>query len=97
MFKCSHGKNMNKHTHTKKMSYYTQPLHTLTIEIIVDELKASAIDGNHRINTFFTMEMVIYRYIEIIGELLLPPIFYITYMMIKNIIQVNQYIYIYNN
>ena len=66
---------MNKHTHTKKMSYYTQPLYTLTIEIIVDELKASAIDGNHRINTFFTMEMVIYRYIEIIGELLLPPNF----------------------
>ena len=39
--------------------------------------------------------MVIYRYTEIIGEFSLPPIFHITYTIIKNIIQVNQLIHIY--
>ena len=41
--------------------------------------------------------MVIYRYIEIIGELLLTQIFGITYMIMKNIIHVNQLIYIYKS
>ena len=41
--------------------------------------------------------MVIYRYIEIIGELLLTQIFGITYMTMKNIIHVNQLIYIYKS
>ena len=45
----------------------------------------------------FTMVMVIYPYSERIKECLLLNFFYITYIIMKNIIQVNQWIYIYNN
>ena len=38
--------------------------------------------------------MLIYCYVERIGEFLLPPIFCITDMIMKNIIQVNHLIYI---
>ena len=50
--------------------------------------------GNYPV---FTMVMVIFRYDKIIGELLLPPIFHKTYTIIKNIIQVNQLIFIYDH
>ena len=41
----------------------------------------------------FTVVIIIFHYIDRIEELLLPPIFCITYTIIKNIIQVNQVIY----
>ena len=37
----------------------------------------------------FTVVMGIYHYVERIGEFLLPQIFGITYIIMKNIIQVN--------
>ena len=42
------------------------------------------------------MVLVIYRYVDRIGEFLLAPIFHIIYTIIKNI-QVNQLIYMYDN
>ena len=48
--------------------------------------------GNYPI---FTMVMVIYHYVVIIGEFSLHPIFHMTYMIIKNIIKMNQLLYIY--
>ena len=45
----------------------------------------------------FTVAMVIYRYVDRIREFPLPPIFCITYTIMKNIIQMNQLIYIYNH
>ena len=44
---------------------------------------------------FFIVGMIIYRYVDRIGELSLPPIF-ITYIIMRNIIHVNQLIYTYN-
>ena len=41
------------------------------------------------------MLMVIYHFVERVGELSLPPIFHTTHMIMKNNIQVNQSIYIY--
>ena len=41
--------------------------------------------------------MVIYHYVERIWRILVTTIFYITYMIIIFIIQVNQLIYIYNH
>ena len=41
--------------------------------------------------------MEIYKYIERILIIIVTPIFCITYMIMKNIIQVNQLIHIYNN
>ena len=48
---------------------------------------------NHPI---FDLVMVIYHYVERIGEFWLPPMFCITYTIMKNIIQVNYVSYIYN-
>ena len=50
--------------------------------------------GNYNI---LTMVMVIYHYVVRIGEFSLPPILCITYTIMKNIIQVNHLIYIYNH
>ena len=47
--------------------------------------------GNYPV---FNVVIVIYHYVERIGELSLPPIFCITYTIMKYIIQVNQLIYI---
>ena len=41
--------------------------------------------------------MEIYNYIERILIIIVTPIFCITYMIMKNIIQVNQLIYIFNH
>ena len=43
------------------------------------------------------MVMVIYHYVEIILRILITLDFCITYTIMKNIIQVNQLIYTYNN
>ena len=54
--------------------------------------------GNYGLIALFSsVVMVIYYYVEIIGELSLPPILRITYTIMKNIIQANELIYIYNN
>ena len=43
------------------------------------------------------MVMVIYHYVEIFWRIIVTLNFCITYMIMKNIIQVSQLIYIYNH
>ena len=52
------------------------------------------LSGNHPV---FTVVMVIYHYVERIWIIIVTPIFNITYTIMKNIIQVNQFIYVYNH
>ena len=63
---------------------------------IIWETGVGYIDRNYQLITlFFTVVMLIYRYVEIIGKILLTPFFF-TYTIMKKI-QVNQLIYIYNH
>ena len=50
--------------------------------------------GNYPV---FAVVMVIYHYVERIWRIIVTPDFDITYTIMKNIIQVNQFIYIYNH
>ena len=57
-----------------------------------------SVNGNYLVITlFFPWWRRFTIVLREFGDLLLPPIFYITYMIMKNIIQVNRLIYTYNN
>ena len=71
---------------------HKKPNHTTNLGIATRRLRWE-LPGNYPI---FTLVMVINHYVKGIGEFLLIP-FCITYTIVKNNIQMNQKIYIYNH